>query len=398
MPFACAGAVYLFRRDLVGVWTRTQKLLAPVPGSNIVFGWHVALSDATLAVGAYGTSGGQGSVYVYNQGNDGTWTLSASLTASDAASSPNADIYFGWSLALAPNATNLLVGAARADELRGKAYAFVLQDDGVTWTESQILSDPAGLPGARLGTSVAMGRDNEGGPTRYLFGSKHKDALGAHHNGVAFLTTDTSGGAQTMAPPAGDGAMNGGSVAMTDGGLAAVGPYGAGCSPGPTETCSTAMDNGKAYVYDCGDASIDCALRYIISPPAGHDTSQAISYLPAGSPSAFGNSLALAGTELYVSSPLAEYNGAVYIYRLNGLSPPNAPPPWSPPPSLSPPSSPPPQQPAAAGAGSRYALGGIGQSCTEACTGLGLNCGPFPLGGGAQEVVDAMAGLGTACT
>ena len=78
---ARAGAVYMFNRSLAGVWTRSQKILAPVPGSYIVFGWHVALSGATLAVGAYGTSGGQGSAYVYNQGDDGTWTLSATLTA-----------------------------------------------------------------------------------------------------------------------------------------------------------------------------------------------------------------------------------------------------------------------------------------------------------------------------
>eukprot|EP00966_Prymnesium_polylepis_P306859 7090966-Prymnesium_polylepis.2 len=73
----------MFVRSAAGRWNRLQKLLAPQPAYSAVFGWHVALSGGTLAVGAYGVSFGRGAVYVYSQSPSGGWSLASTVTASD---------------------------------------------------------------------------------------------------------------------------------------------------------------------------------------------------------------------------------------------------------------------------------------------------------------------------
>ena len=142
-----AGAVYLYQRsaDSSGdAWVLSQRLTEVEPSSGNVFGWHAAMRGETLAVGAYGHSSSTGRVYMYalsadrsaNRSADrsaglsaeqsssaagsGTVEVEATLEAQDAAQGSN----FGWSLSLSPDGNLLVVGAARADSVRGAAYVF----------------------------------------------------------------------------------------------------------------------------------------------------------------------------------------------------------------------------------------------------------------------------------
>ena len=47
-----AGAVYLFERDLNGAWSQASYIKAPNTATVDNFGYSLALSDATLLIGA----------------------------------------------------------------------------------------------------------------------------------------------------------------------------------------------------------------------------------------------------------------------------------------------------------------------------------------------------------
>merc|ERR1719201_2808356 len=113
---------------------------------------------------------------------------------------------------------------------------------------------------------------------------------GAQYNGAAFLYADDGGGAdaaidatggdaragggeanvsyslsQLLVPPAGDGALNGGAVALS-GEVAIVGPYGGGCG----SACTAAPDHGRVYVYS--GCRTNCSLSQVLSPPSNDAT------------------------------------------------------------------------------------------------------------------------------
>lgn len=353
-----SGAVYLYALSPTsGAWERRQVLTEPSPAVNRMYGWHVALRGSTLAVGGYGF-GMPGRVHVYGVDASGLARASSHvmLTPADAVGSASG-AYFGWSLALAADESRLLVGAVRANGVRGNAYLFETRGTANrSWMETARFEDASGAAGDRFGTSVALGASR-----LVLIGSKHKSIGTAHHNGGAFMwasnatamspatpsnapstpsVADGGGGyapAQLLVPPAGDGALNGGAVVM-HGDVAIVGPYAAGCNPMPGETCATTPDNGRVYVYagcdgaaaeqgsTMGLAPANCTLVQTISPPSADVTTDK-----------FGGSLSLDGQTLAIASPLAYGTGRVYVYRT--ASPPPAPPPE--PPSPSPPPHPP---------------------------------------------------------
>jgi len=351
-----SGAVYLYSRTAsTGVWARQQVVTEPSPASNNVFGWNVALRGSTLAVGAYGSSSFAGRVHAWSLSSGSVVPSSHTVLApSDAVGlAPNA--FFGWSVALSADERTLMSGAVRANGVRGVAYAF--RRVGSTWVESAKLEDEQGGAGDRYGTSIALSvttTDDGTAVGSVLCGSKHKSIGGRHHNGGGFLyAINASSPTQTieeaitqrslLVPPAGDGALNGGAVALL-GGTAVVAPYGAGCNPLPGESCAPSPDVGKAFVYrGCAGGAhgaAPCSLAQVITPPASDTTIDK-----------FGAGLALdvdLETDLdllAISSPLAFGDGRVYIYRWLPLPPP--PPPLAPPSMPPSPPTPPPPSPLA---------------------------------------------------
>ncbi len=122
-----SGAVYVFGRTGMTVWTQQAYVKASNTGPGDAFGWSVALAGDgnTLAVGAYredsnalGIDGNQaddsaadaGAVYVYER-TGMTWAQQAYIKAS------NTDVgdYFGGSVALSSDGASLAVGAWQED-------------------------------------------------------------------------------------------------------------------------------------------------------------------------------------------------------------------------------------------------------------------------------------------
>jgi hypothetical protein len=132
------GSVYVYARTHTG-WTLEKKLAASDREFNDLFGFSVALDGETLAVGAVrafvGGNFGQGSAYVFTR-SSGVWTEQQKLTASDGEASDN----FGFSVALSGDtlAVGAKVDGQRVHLDHGSAYVYK-RSDGV-WTEQQKLA------------------------------------------------------------------------------------------------------------------------------------------------------------------------------------------------------------------------------------------------------------------
>ncbi|MEX0731784.1 MAG: cadherin-like beta sandwich domain-containing protein [Aquisalimonadaceae bacterium] len=115
-----SGAAYVFTRDGAGTWSQQAYVKASNPGAFDAFGYSVALSGDTLAVGAFGEDsiatgiGGDesnndalesGAAYVFTRDTAGIWSQQAYVKASNTGD----DDVFGWSIALSGD--TLAVGA-----------------------------------------------------------------------------------------------------------------------------------------------------------------------------------------------------------------------------------------------------------------------------------------------
>jgi hypothetical protein len=136
-PNSTNGAAYVFTRS-GSTWTQQQKLLAAVRQNSAALGFSVALSsDGNSAfLGAFQSSSSvsfSGSVYYFTRSGS-TWTQQQQISASDAASSD----YFGYSVAISPDGSLLLVGAYGEDTSpnsnQGAVYSF--RYSGSSWTQT----------------------------------------------------------------------------------------------------------------------------------------------------------------------------------------------------------------------------------------------------------------------
>jgi hypothetical protein len=152
------GAAYVFDGS-GGTWTQTGELVPDDGMATEFFGLSVAVSGSTALVGAYYQNvpphNHQGSAYVFTD-DGGTWTQHQKLTASDGAAGDR----FGLSVAL--DGSTALVGAYLAkigdNTTQGAAYVFSASDDG-TWTESDKLFASDGASGDEFGNAVALSGD-----------------------------------------------------------------------------------------------------------------------------------------------------------------------------------------------------------------------------------------------
>lgn len=119
-----AGATYVFVRAQ-GLWRRQNKIVNPDAVSSERFGYTVAISGDTAAIGvpfAGDAAPFSGKAFVYKRFN-GIWLKVAQLTAADAAEQD----WFSWSIAV--EGSTVLVGAYQNDGPEydsGAAYAFDL--------------------------------------------------------------------------------------------------------------------------------------------------------------------------------------------------------------------------------------------------------------------------------
>jgi hypothetical protein len=144
-----AGAVYIFHQS-AGVWTESAKVTPPDGKKNDQFGFAVAISGDTVAVGARRADPDSledaGAVYVYSVKGE-----SVGLVSRIAPSDASAKDEFGQSVAIAGDI--LAVGAWKDDKKQGSVYLF--RKNGGQWTEIGKISASDGVAGDEFGYSLA---------------------------------------------------------------------------------------------------------------------------------------------------------------------------------------------------------------------------------------------------
>ena len=136
-----------------GVWTEQVNLTASDGTADHNFGRSVALSGATLAVGAPGNAdkgANTGAAYVFTS-SDGVWTEQAKITASDASTTDN----FGWSVSISGET---LAAGAFGDAAKGldAGSVYVYKRSGTSWTEQANLTATGAAVNHKLGISVSV--------------------------------------------------------------------------------------------------------------------------------------------------------------------------------------------------------------------------------------------------
>ncbi len=165
-----AGAAYVFTRA-GGTWQEQARLTATDPVADAQFGWSVALSGDTIAVG--NAAEPRGAVYVYISDN-GSWTFQQKIVAADATNEDN----FGRALAL--EGDTLVIGADRYDaSVPDAGAAYVFTRAGATWTQQAKLVASDGAFNERFGYAIdlsgamavigAYGNEGRGPLTGYAY-------------------------------------------------------------------------------------------------------------------------------------------------------------------------------------------------------------------------------------
>jgi len=259
-----SGSVYIFEQQADGTWSQTSKITADDGAGGDEFGHSVALDAGVAVIGAWGGGGGNsGTAYVFEQQADGTWSQTTKLTADDGAS----DDRFGWSVALDGGVA--VIGAYYDDDngtISGSAYVFEQQGDG-TWSQTTKLTANDGASSDWFGWSVALDADV------VVIGASLDDDNGSE-SGSAYVFEQQADGTwlQTVKLTADDGVDNGrfGHSVALDAGVAMVGAY---------RNDNNGSNSGSVYVYgklDCDangltdaceiedEPSLDCDLDGVL--------------------------------------------------------------------------------------------------------------------------------------
>lgn len=176
-----AGAAYVFVRNRAGKWEQQAYLKASNTEADDQFGYSVAISGDTIAVGALyeassdaGVNGNEndngapysGAVYVYVRSASGIWSKQAYLKASNAEDGD----FFGHSVAISRD--TIVVGAhqerSNATEVNGNQFdnsapeagaAYVFVRENGQWTQQAYLKAPNPDVSDVFGISVAVSGD-----------------------------------------------------------------------------------------------------------------------------------------------------------------------------------------------------------------------------------------------
>jgi len=152
-----SGSVYIFERDFDGTWDETDKFQGIDTGMADSFGWSVAVDGESVVVGAYlddDLGNGAGAVYVFRRSLLGGWTQLQKITATDGGNTDN----FGINVAI--DGSTMIIGAY-LDDPNGQesGSAYVYDFSGGSWTQTQKLSAPDGASGDLFGRFVDIDGD-----------------------------------------------------------------------------------------------------------------------------------------------------------------------------------------------------------------------------------------------
>ncbi len=140
--FSPPGAAYVFVRS-GSTWSQQAELTAS-DNTNTNFGFSVAVSGDTAAIGAT-TSDGPGATYFFMRSGS-TWSQQAELTAPDGGAFGVLDAFGVSSL----SGDTALIGRSYKDKDAGAAYVFVFS--GSVWTQLAEFMDPGLTPATATAT------------------------------------------------------------------------------------------------------------------------------------------------------------------------------------------------------------------------------------------------------
>lgn len=298
------GAVYVFTEN-GGMWTQQAELTSSDGQDYDNFGWSVAISGNTIAIGAichpYSSNSypqcGPGAVYVFGE-SGGTWTQQAELTASDGV---RGDL-FGYSVAAASN--TIVIGADQK-EIHSHAYqgaAYVFVGSGETWTQQAELTASDGIYNDTFGYSAAVN-----GSTAVI-GAPFRTVGANQAQGTVYVFSGSGGTwtqqAELISSDGEAGDIFGNSVAL-DGSTAVIG---APCHP----------RNGAAFCQGGTGAA------YVFVDNSGTWSQQAeLTSSDGVAGDEFGISVALSGSTMLMGAPYHTFGtsdvpGAAYVFADNG--------------------------------------------------------------------------------
>jgi len=157
------GNAYIFHAATEGSWATASTptaTLTSAGGTEGAIGSAAALStDGTTAlVGAFG----DGAAYIFHTTAEGSWTSTSTPAAAltDGAASSSSGL--GYSVALSGDGTTALAGAWFLNNITGAAYVFQASSEAAwttTSTPTATLTNAAGTKNSRFGYSVALAAD-----------------------------------------------------------------------------------------------------------------------------------------------------------------------------------------------------------------------------------------------
>jgi hypothetical protein len=244
-PNVYNGSAYIFVKS-GDTWVEQAKLDALDKGNFDNFGNSVAISDDgnTVLIGSYqktGTYSNQGAAYAFvRYGTD--WYYMSQLAASD----PNPQDQFGYSVALSGDGNTALIGARVEDSSgtsnNGAAYVFTTSSSWSSYTEQQKLTASDKDNGDYFGSSVALSTDG----STAIIGVPYEATSPNYYNGAAYVFVRSFGSwsqeAKLLASDIDNGDQFGQSVALSgDGNTALIGA--------PYDASPPKYGVGSAYIF-----------------------------------------------------------------------------------------------------------------------------------------------------
>ena len=328
-----AGAVYVFTRNGTA-WSQQAYVKASNTDGDDNFGYSVALSGDTLAVGATGeasnatgVNGDQsntsqpnaGAVYVFTR-NGTTWSQQAYVKASNT----NGDDNFGYAVALsgdtlavgatgeASNATGINGDQSNTSQPNAGAV-YVFTRNGTAWSQQAYVKasntdsdDNFGYAVALSGDTLAVGATGEASNATGVNGDQSNTSQPNAGAVYVFTRNGTAWSQQAYVKASNtDGDDNFGNAVALSGDMLAVGATGE-ASDGISQFDNNLSGAGAVYVFiRNGTAWTQQAYIKAASPPPASDDN-------------FGWSLALLGNTLGVGVPGQDSNtGAGYLFARN---------------------------------------------------------------------------------
>ena len=340
---AGAGAVYIFQR-IGEIWLQQSYLKASEVAVGDAFGAAVALSSygGTLAVGAPGTAGEAGAVYLFNEVAE-SWEQQAKIVT------PNTEAgdYFGAAVSITADGNQLLVGAPREasnsvgvdgvmsdnnSPYAGAAYLFA-RSDGV-WqfdhyfkasntAENQLLGTALSI--SADGSSIALGAPGEASSAYGVGGDQSDTSYPSAGAVYLFDRMDSNNWMSRAYVKASDGDAGdcfGSAVALNASGhllvVGAPGEASANDAVNSNDADDSAADAGAAYVFRVTDMEWN-QISYVKAPnsEAGDGFSTSLSLdasgnsLAIGAPGEDSSAMGVASNQ---ANNLAQDAGAVYLF------------------------------------------------------------------------------------